>query len=119
MLVIEEVIEDSRRALIERRAGIPAGTVIEHRAGVAEQDRFITLDKDGKAQVQSGWEVDPSHYASHAGKESSSAWDKLRNNRSETLSSDDELASKQAQFDAMLDRERQGGSGAAGGDKWK
>lgn len=155
MQVLQQISIDTKRAIVEHRMGIPTGTVIEHRAGVGETDRLITVDQyrgtgSARGQVNKYQTEDESVTPGVRDAvdtldtldEASSArtgvmgeiakvdqppsWEKLRTTRparrgpagqpgSVDLSPEDELAKRQAEFDAMLDRERKGGDD---GDKW-
>jgi hypothetical protein len=42
MQVFQEIEFDARRALQERVAGIPDGTIVVHLAGVPSQTRYLT-----------------------------------------------------------------------------
>jgi hypothetical protein len=96
--VFEEIAIDARRAIAERRAGIPEGTLISHRAGVPANDTF----------TPPGQGFEPSEDVRRA----ASSEMERRNGAPapKDESAEDELARKRREFDEMLERERKGGS---------
>lgn len=129
--VFQEIAVDYQRALQERRAGIQPGTVISHQAGIPAPDKEWTPRELDRATERASASTSVGQQIEERG---GSAWDRLRGNKAsapsapasersagspnlkaETLSPEAEYARRQREFDAMLERERQGGDDA---DKW-
>lgn len=122
LAVFEEIAFDARRAIAERRAGIPDGTLISHRAGVPTKDRFTSPEQQREFAQGRFDEAPVSEEISRAANAEASRragipdrapppgqLPQSSSTTGQARAGEDELTRRQREFDEMLERERKGG----------
>jgi activator of HSP90 ATPase len=135
--VFQQIVIDSKRAISEHRAGIPTEDKLV-RPGEADEGNAVSSSSPSSSKQDPGSSASSEASTSASGTGSStgaptprgaisntvnaatgSTWERLRTTRPAPPQADtpeEELHRQQAEFDAMIERERRGGDGL---DRWK
>ncbi|GMK59432.1 hypothetical protein CspeluHIS016_0800380 [Cutaneotrichosporon spelunceum] len=97
LAVFEQVALAARRAIAEHRMGIPDGTVISHRAGIATNDSY----------TRPGDVIEPSNDIKRA---AAGEMDRRVQSIADEEDPEEEMRRKQREFEELLERQRQGES---------